>query len=86
MSNVIRGDARTGISGEGPSSAPTQTDGSGWSQASRGSAGQLGESPVCICALADKLRRSILSSVNALGRFPPFSANQVSDPNHGQGV
>ena len=33
-------------------SAPTQTDGSGWSQASRGSAGQLGESPVCICALA----------------------------------
>ena len=32
-------------------SAPTQTDGSGWSEASRRSAGQLGESPVCICAL-----------------------------------
>ena len=32
-------------------SAPTQTDGSGWSQASRCSEGQLGESPVCICAL-----------------------------------
>ena len=34
-------------------SAPTQTDGSGWSQASRGSEGRLGESPVCVCALAN---------------------------------
>ena len=35
-------------------SAPTQTDGSGWSQASRGSEGRLGESPVCVCALAQE--------------------------------
>ena len=63
-------------------SAPTQTDGSGWSEASRCSAGQLGESPVCICALVHRLRRMVQAGAKRRAALRGSWVNHLSASVH----